>query len=69
MKTWFCIVFGAGTPDYIVSAENEARAWELIKGKLDRITYSLCKETSGLIEVPIHADEERIIDLTEEIAP
>ncbi len=64
MKTWICTIFGGGTPNYLISAENEKRAWELIKGEWkDYVGKDQC---SGLIEVPFwYADNERIDDINE----
>ena len=64
MKTWICTVFGGGTPTYLISAESEKRAWELIKEKWK--LYIGRGRCSGLIEVPFwHADDERIDDINE----
>lgn len=68
LKTWICTILGGGTPTYLVSAENEKRAWELIREALYKkyerrfiLTEYRC---GGLIEVPYwHADEERIDDV------
>ena len=69
-KTWICTIFGGGTPTYLVSAESEKRAWELIRQALEKWYggrfYLSEDKTGGLIEVPYwHADEERVDDVQE----
>jgi len=58
MKTWACLIYGAGTPLYLVSAESEKRAWELIKEdmykKYNKMGYiNPKKDTSGLHYMPL----------------
>ena len=67
-KTWICTILGGGTPTYLISAENEKRAWELIEEALYKKykrRFCLTKyDCGGLIEVPDwHSDEERIVDI------
>lgn len=84
MKTWICDIYGGGTPTYIVSAENEKRAWALIKKEFKErfphcylceerpstFTISIPLECSGLIEFPNwKAETECIIDIHEVYAP
>lgn len=84
MKTWICDIFGGGTPLYLVSAEDEKRAWALIKNEFRKeytgcylcekcpsiLTISTPVECSGLIDFPGWAsDTERIVDIHEIYAP
>ena len=75
MKTWICTVFGGGTPLYLVSAESEKRAWQLIGKELNsryRNKYFINKrnDTGGLVELDGWTSvEERIVDLEEVYAP
>lgn len=77
MKTWICCIFGGGTPLYLVSAENEKRAWALIKSALRStndgywgISCALEKKSSGLVELPEWTkEEEGIVDIHEVYAP
>ena len=68
-KTWICTIFGGGMPTYLVSAESEKRAWELIRDALNRkfgwfyLTEYNC---GGLIPVDgWNSDAERADDLNE----
>ena len=76
MKTWICMIFGGGTPLYLVSAENEFVAWNLIKRELRKtpgycgISFELEKNSGGLIEFPYFtSNEEVIIDIHDVYAP
>lgn len=64
MKTWICAIYGGGAPIYLVSAENEKRAWQLIKRELN--VYLTTKDCSGLWEVPEWTiNHEQISDINE----
>lgn len=66
LKTWICLVFGGGTPLYLVSARDEKRAWELIKSAtFEKYHTSLPKNNyGGLIKVhEWHTDTEMIKDV------
>lgn len=75
MKTWICLIYGGGTPLYLVSADNEKRAWELIKKALREkgywdISFSLEKHSGGLVEfVGWTSEEERIVNIHHIYAP
>ena len=69
-KTWICCIYGGGMPTYLISAENEKRAWEMLRKALNekyqRPWYLGENGCGGLVEVPgWHADEERIDDINE----
>lgn len=68
MRTWICVIFGGGTPTYLISAEDERRAWKLVREALYKRYgkwYSMNEDRcSGLIEVDgWYSDEERIDDV------
>jgi hypothetical protein len=67
MKTWICCIYGGGAPTYLISAESEKRAWELIRKKVNGLGMFLTMDRcGGLVEVPDwHADGERIDDIHE----
>ena len=74
MKTWICDIYGAGTPLYLVSTENEKNAWKLIKDNLRnqnndaywKMSFDLEKNSGGLIEFPyFKSEQETIIDINE----
>lgn len=70
MKTWICAIYGGGAPIYMVSAENEKRAWQLIKReiiiKYDGRVYLTTKDCTGLCEVPEwNINREQISDICE----
>ena len=77
MKTWICKIFGGGTPLYLVSAEDEKRAWRLIRKELAntceayrQISYELRDNSGGLVEFDgWTSNEERIVDICEVYAP
>lgn len=70
MKTWICTIFGGGTPTYLVSAESEKRAWELIRKELrtryQHTYFDMKEDTGGLVDFPgWTSEEERIVDIHE----
>lgn len=75
MKSWICLIYGGGTPLYLVSADNDKRAWELIKRELRKtpgycgISFELEKNSGGLVEFPYFtSNEEVIVDIHETYA-
>ena len=75
MKSWMCLIYGGGTPLYLIAAENEEKAWSLIKNELRKtegyrvMSYDLKRWSGGLVEFPYFtAPEETIIDIHETYA-
>ena len=73
MKSWLCCIFGGGTPFYLVSAEDEKHAWDLIRNDLRskgdyywKISFNLENESGGLVElIGWMGETEGIVDLND----
>jgi len=73
MKTWICQIYGAGTPCYLIAANNEINAWKLLVEEMTMAgyhTYNLADNSTGLVEIPDwESAEEGIVDIYETYAP
>ena len=79
MKTWHIQTWGAGTPHYLVSAEDEYNAWRMIEedwkkrydtplvGGYESVTRGYIYQTiQDLIEIKgLTAQESILVDLNE----
>ena len=68
MKTWICDIFGGGTPLYLISAEDEKRAWALIKKEFKE-KYPHCYLCEKRPSTNWKAESECIVDIHEVYAP
>jgi len=67
MRTFITNIYGGGAPTYLISAENEERAWTLIKEAMsilygNRNHFNPKIDCNGLIEIKHWTSNQERID-------